>query len=194
MATNWLLPVGETLPFRGLSGPLTIVAGLGGGTQGQVFEVIYAGEHLALKWYFPSFLPRDPELEQRLGQSIRVTAPSDDFLWPMALLKASDDEALAAYRGVPNLGYLMPLRPAAFVSAFDHISGRVDVSLQNALRACFHLAEGFHALHSNGLCYKDVSLGNLFLKPDEGSILICDNDNVDIHGRGQTAVLGTPGF
>lgn len=194
MATNWLLPVGETLAFRGLSSPLTIVAGLGGGTQGQVFEVLYAGEHLALKWYFPSFLPRDPELEQRLGQSIRVTAPSNDFLWPMALLKASDDAALAAYRGVPNLGYLMPLRPAAFVSAFDHISGRVDVSLQNALRACFHLAESFHALHSSGLCYKDISLGNLFLRPDDGTILICDNDNVDIHGRGQTAVLGTPGF
>ena len=194
MATNWLLPVGETLSFRGLSGPLTILAGLGGGTQGQVFEVLYSGEHLALKWYFPSFLPRDPELEQRLGQSIRATAPSDDFLWPLALLKAADDDALAAYRGVPNLGYLMALRPSAFVSAFDHITARVDLSLQNALRACFHLAEGFHALHSSGLCYKDISLGNLFLKPDDGTILICDNDNVDIHGRGQTAVLGTPGF
>ena len=62
------------------------------------------------------------------------------------------------------------------------------------LRACFNLTEAFHALHSKGLCYKDISLGNLFLEPESGRILICDNDNVDIDGQGGGSVLGTPGF
>jgi serine/threonine protein kinase len=62
------------------------------------------------------------------------------------------------------------------------------------LRACLELTDDFHALHSRGLCYKDISLGNLFLEPCSGRILICDNDNVDVDGRDPGGVLGTPGF
>jgi serine/threonine protein kinase len=76
----------------------------------------------------------------------------------------------------------------------EHYASRIDITISQAIRAAFHLANAFHALHSKGLCYKDISLGNLFLDPGSGRILICDNDNVDVDGRGLGSVLGTPGF
>jgi serine/threonine protein kinase len=189
---NWLLPEGESLLFDGIDQPLRILRGLGGGTQGQVFAVELAGssrgEALALKWYLPNCIRRDPQLRARLNQSIRLGAPNSDFLWPLALLEP------AASSPASGFGYLMPLRPEGFVGAHLHAGGELEISLQNVLKACFHLADGFHQLHLKGLCYKDISLGNLFLEPASGRILICDNDNVDIDGQGQGSVLGTPGF
>jgi len=189
---NWLLPEGSSLVFEGLDQPLRIVRGLGSGTQGQVFAVELEGsdrsETLALKWYYPSCIGRDPQLRTRLNQSIRLGAPNSDFLWPLALL-----EPTAASRA-SGFGYLMPLRPEGFVGAHLHAGGELEISLQNVLKACFRLADGFHQLHLKGLCYKDISLGNLFLEADSGRILICDNDNVDIDGQRHGSVLGTPGF
>ena len=191
---NWLLPEGVSLQFEGLDQPLQILRGLGGGTQGQVFAVACGGETLALKWYLPGCIARDPQLRQRLQQSIRLGAPNADFLWPLALLEPSATSRPLIRHSDAGFGYLMPLRPAAFVGAHLHAGGELEISLQNVLRACFFLADGFHQLHLKGLCYKDVSLGNLFLEPGSGRILICDNDNVDIDGQGRSSVLGTPGF
>ena len=189
---NWLLPEGASLVFEGLDQPLHIRQGLGGGSQGQVFAVELQGrdqgETLALKWYFPSCIRRDPQLRARLKQSIRLGAPNGDFLWPLALLEPPPASSVSSF------GYLMPLRAEGFVGAHLHAGGSLEISLQNVLKACFRLADGFHQLHLKGLCYKDISLGNLFLEPVGGRILICDNDNVDIDGQGQGSVLGTPGF
>jgi hypothetical protein len=86
---NWLLPQGSSLQFEGLEQPLLIEQGLGGGSQGQVFAVKLADEHLALKWYFPACIARDPQLRSRLQQSIRLGAPNADFLWPLAVVSPS---------------------------------------------------------------------------------------------------------
>lgn len=191
---TWILPEGASLRFEGLAEPVRIVRGLGSGSQGQVMEVEVAGEWLALKWYFPACIARDPHLERRLGEAIRATAPSASFLWPIALLRPTP-AALAQLRcRSGGFGYLMGLRPPAFAGAVEHVAGRLDLSLRSVLLACLHLADAFHALHSKGLCYKDISLGNLFLEPGSGQILICDNDNVDVDGRDLGSVLGTPGF
>lgn len=88
----------------------------------------------------------------------------------------------------------MPLRPPGYIGAHEHVGGLVDISLQAVMRSSFFLAEAFHDLHLRGLCYKDISLMNLFLEPSSGRILICDNDNVAIDGRDPGSVLGTPGF
>jgi DNA-binding helix-hairpin-helix protein with protein kinase domain len=191
---TWILPEGASLEFQGLSRPLRILRGLGGGTQGQVYEVELDGERLALKWYLPACIARDAGLERRLGESIRATAPNEDFLWPLALLRPTAASRPLIRIREESFGYLMPLRPTSFVGAHEHAAGRLEIGLRQVLRACFFLAEAFHALHLKGLCYKDVSLGNLFLEPESGRILICDNDNVDVDGTGLGAVLGTPGF
>lgn len=83
----WMLPEGTDLAFEGLQARVTIVRGLGGGTQGQVFEVDVAGERMALKWYFPNVIAADPNLERRLLASIQATAPNPSYLWPLALLR-----------------------------------------------------------------------------------------------------------
>ncbi|MFN9931663.1 MAG: protein kinase domain-containing protein [Cyanobacteriota bacterium] len=189
-----LLPTDTALTFEGLTAPLRVGRCLGGGSQGQVYAVELEGEPLALKWYLPAFLARDPGLQTRLEESIRRGAPNEDFLWPLALLRpdaASRGQLGTAGRG---FGYLMPLRPAACVGAAEHAAGRIRISLQTVLRAAFFLAAGFHDLHSLGFCYKDVSLGNLFLNPASGDIRIGDNDNVDVIGSTSGAVLGTWGF
>jgi DNA-binding helix-hairpin-helix protein with protein kinase domain len=194
MSTSWLLPEGAQLRFQGLDQPLTIVRGLGGGTQGQVYAVQAGGETLALKWYLPACLAGDAGLPRRLRQSISLGTPNADFLWPLALLEPTPQSRPLIRHAQAGFGYLMPLRPPGFLGAHLHAGGQLEISLQNVLRACFFLADGFHQLHLKGLCYKDISLGNLFLEPGSGRILICDNDNVDIDGGDPGSVLGTPGF
>ena len=191
---NWLLPEGAELHFEGLKRPLQILHGLGGGTQGQVYAVAVDGEALALKWYLPACIARDPRLASRLRQSIGLGAPNADFLWPLALMEPTAASRQLIRHPAAGFGYLMAQRSPGFLGAHLHAGGQLEISLQNVLRACFFLADGFHQLHLKGLCYKDISLGNLFLEPSSGRILICDNDNVDIDGRDPGSVLGTPGF
>jgi len=47
-------------------------------------------------------------------------------------------------------------------------------------------------LHSQGLCYRDISFANVFFDPTIGDVRICDNDNVDVSGTESGGVLGTP--
>ena len=191
---NGLLRDGARLRFSGSATPAEVVRLLGGGSQGQVFEVRYAGEAMALKWYYPSCLGRDPGLKERLRRCTRAAEPSASFLWPILVLDPTPECRRELAIAQESFGYLMKLRPPSHVAAVEHIAGRLTISLRALLRACFHLAEAFHALHSRGLCYKDISLANLFLDPSSGQILICDNDNVDVNGSEQGAVSGTPGF
>jgi serine/threonine protein kinase len=60
--------------------------------------------------------------------------------------------------------------------------------------AGLNLAHSFLQLHAKGLCYRDISFGNVFFDPDTGDILICDNDNVTVDGTASASVLGTPRF
>jgi serine/threonine protein kinase len=55
-------------------------------------------------------------------------------------------------------------------------------------------SQSFLQLHAQGLFYRDISFGNVFFDPDNGEILICDNDNVGIDGQSPSGVLGTPRF
>ena len=189
-----ILPIGSTLHLNGISGPLRVIRLLGGGGQGQVFEAEYANELVALKWYFPGYINKDPGIDQRLRECIRATSPSDSFLWPIALLSPGNEVQDGAPIPLGTFGYMMSLRPSGYVGANEHAGGHIDISLRNVLRACFFLAEAFHELHLKGLCYKDISIGNLFLQPHTGKILICDNDNVDIDGRDLGSAVGTLGF
>lgn len=45
-----------------------------------------------------------------------------------------------------------------------------------------------------GYSYRDISFGNLFLDPENGNVLICDNDNVSPNGFDNCSVYGTPRF
>lgn len=123
-------------------------------------------------------------LRERLEKSIEVGPPNNQFWWPFELV--SDIRAT-------TFGYLMPLREPGFETLVDYMCGRVDASFPTMILTSFHLADSFLRLHAKGLCYKDISFGNVFFHPRNGDVRICDIDNVDVNGR-PGAILGTPGF
>ncbi len=158
---------------------------IGEGGQGAVYDVVVepTGEHQALKWYFPSL----GHAGQRaaINELVERGSPDDRFLWPTEI-------AVAA--GLPSFGYLMPLRDHSTVGLADLLTGKVDVSFTTVCTLGMELADTFLRLHSEGLCYRDISFGNVFFNPRTGRPLICDTDNVGVDGASASAVLGTRRF
>lgn len=180
---NELLQPGQTVMTESSGLPCTIEKFLGGGGQGEVYQANLGGKAVALKWYFPHYLHQDPQQRERLETAIEYGAPSEQFLWPMELASAAE-----------GFGYIMPLREPRYKGVADLMVGRVKPSFRSLATMGFELSDSFHQLHSRGLCYRDISFGNVFFDPNNGNVLICDNDNVSVDGEGQSGILGTPRF
>jgi DNA-binding helix-hairpin-helix protein with protein kinase domain len=137
----------------------------------------------AMKWYNSmAASPRQFEILRRL-----VSAPPPDvrFLWPLALVQMG---------GIPRFGYLMHVREDRFKDLTKMMNGEFAVSPRRLMNACMQLADSFFRLHARGMSYCDISYGNVFVDPDSGEILICDNDNVIVNNTGLTGTTGTPSF
>jgi serine/threonine protein kinase len=93
-----------------------------------------------------------------------------------------------------GFGYVMPLRPPHYAPIAELLTGRIDAPFSTVIKLCMGLADGFLKLHAQGLCYRDISLGNVFFDPATGRPMVCDNDNVGIDGREPARVLGTARF
>jgi eukaryotic-like serine/threonine-protein kinase len=156
---------------------------LGGGGQGEVYRADLGGQAVALKWYFPASATR----EQRsiLETLIEKGSPDEKFLWPLELASA---------QGVPGFGYVMPLRESRYKGIVGLMKRRIEPTFRALTTAGLDLSHSYLQLHAKGLCYRDISFGNIFLDPDTGEILICDNDNVTVDGKDIGGVLGTPRF
>ena len=155
---------------------------LGRGAQGVVCELQDpVGSLYALKWYEAA----RPEQHRLLSYLIEKGAPSDRFLWPLGL---------ARLPGRDSFGYLMRLRPDGYVELGALLSGEARASFAATIRLCFELARSFLRLHSLGLCYRDLSFGNVFFRPDTGEVLVCDNDNVGVDDGQPAGVIGTASF
>jgi serine/threonine protein kinase len=178
-----ILPAGETVRTQSTAIDCQVGELLGGGGQGEVYRAVLSGKPVALKWY----LPRAATQLQRnsLESLIRKGAPNSRFLWPLDLVTSASHD---------GFGYVMPLRDASYRGLVDLMKRRIDPTFRALSTAGFELAHSFLQLHSKGLCYRDISFGNLFLNPDTGEILICDNDNVAIDGDTSAGILGTPRF
>jgi serine/threonine protein kinase len=157
---------------------------IGAGGQGEVYKVVDEnGRKLALKWYYPyTATERQREL---LSDIIKTGAPDSRFLWPL-------DLAIAGKK--PGFGYVMELRGPQYQPFVSLMNQKVAVSLATLSGVGLQLAESFLSLHSAGLCYRDISFGNVFFDPDSASIMIVDNDNVGVDGKGDANVRGTVGF
>lgn len=148
---------------------------LGEGGQGRVFAVDSVGEgELALKWYHrPTPATNHAYDEQRRGLEVLVAMdpPDTRFLWPLDLVYQDGE-----------YGYLMKLRPKEFASIEELVLGRVAFARSGPYRvlctAAMGIVDCFRRLHLKGLCYKDPNYGGPFFRPDNGDVLICDNDNV----------------
>lgn len=155
---------------------------LGAGGQGEVYRATLRGADHALKLYHRHAGTDDQR--RTIERLIDKKSPAPCFLWPTHLV---EDHLEGRF------GYLMPLREARFRSTEDLMARRVTASFKTLIDAALQLADGFLQLHSRGLCYRDISFGNLFIDPATGDVRICDNDNVGIAGTAG-GVLGTPRF
>jgi DNA-binding helix-hairpin-helix protein with protein kinase domain len=156
---------------------------MGSGGQGQVYHVTLRGLDYALKWYFTQKATK----QQRVAveRLVQKGPPNERFLWPMDI---------ALCQGVPSFGYLMPLRDPRFRGMAKLMSRAVDPTFRTLTIAAIELAGSFLQLHSRGLCYSDISFGNIFLDPDTGEISICDNDSVALDGEKVSGIQGAPRF
>jgi eukaryotic-like serine/threonine-protein kinase len=178
-----LLGAGQTV--RSESGnEYTVREFLGGGGQGEVYRVAGPGKEWALKWYFANSATE--EQYHALENLIQKGSPNEKFLWPLELVS---DPRMKGY------GYIMPLREKKYKGLIDLMRRRIDPSFYALVTAGFQLADSYFQLHSKGWCYKDISFGNVFFDPQNGDILICDNDNVRINKQSASSgVVGTPRF
>jgi serine/threonine protein kinase len=173
----------QELSIEGSNQSCRILELLGEGGQGEVYRVQFGSQTLALKWYFRH---QATEAQRRgLARLIGGGAPNIRFLWPMALVTMAERNK--------GLGYLMPLRGIEFVAIPSLLRGKVSPSFKTLCTAGMQLSDSFFQLHSKGLCYRDISFGNVFLDPRTGNILICDNDNVAPKDT-PAAIMGTPRF
>lgn len=175
---------GDVVTLSGSDRELRLRRFIGEGSQGAVWEAhAENGDRLAVKIYFPN--TASATQRELISELVERGAPDRRFLWPLDLVDTGRPDDLA---------YAMPLRPEGYVGLADLLTGRIDAPFSIACRVSLELADAFLALHSQGLCYRDISFGNVFFDPTTGMPLICDNDNVGIDGRSRAAVLGTRRF
>jgi DNA-binding helix-hairpin-helix protein with protein kinase domain len=156
---------------------------LGAGGQGEVWRATDTGQPVAVKIYHPHTATADQR--QVLERLVAKGRPAPQFLWPLAMVH---DPRQGTF------GYTMPLREPNFRALEDFMARRIEPSMRALLTAGLQLADGFLRLHSQGLCYRDISFANVFFDPDTGDVRICDNDNVDVSGTETGGVLGTQRF
>lgn len=153
---------------------LEIIQKLGEGGQGIVYKANYQGKEMALKWYFVRKMKNPRAFYENIQNNIRHGAPTKAFLWPTEVTEYYDDG---------SFGYLMDLRPGVykdfsrFLLAKEHF-----LSIRALIRAALCITNGFRELHRSGYSYQDLNDGNFFVNPQNGDVLICDNDNVAPYG------------
>jgi eukaryotic-like serine/threonine-protein kinase len=160
-----------------------VVQLLGSGGQGEVYSASLDGQLVALKWYARE--SATPKQRAALTKIVESGPPNERFLWPLDL---------ATSRQRSEFGYIMPLRPPEYAGLAPLMKGRVRASFRALATAGLQLADSFLQLHSKGLCYCDISFGNVFFNPTNGDVLICDNDNVTVNRSVVDGIMGTPRF
>ncbi|MDR3341736.1 MAG: protein kinase [Treponema sp.] len=167
------LPRGFTIKTKGFK-MVRVVDKLGEGGQGAVYQVDYAGQPMALKWYSGKNMKDPDKFYENLANNIKKGAPTTVFLWP---------EDITEKRG-EAFGYIMPLRPPEYKDFSRFLLAQEKFASVTAMvNAALHITAGFRELHNQGYSYQDLNDGNFFVNPKTGAVLICDNDNVAEYGK-----------
>ena len=158
-------------------GFVSVIKELGRGGQGIVYLVDLNGEQLALKWYLNA---PDDKFYKNLEYNIMSGPPSDAFLWPEYLTEKQKG----------SYGYVMKLRPQNYFEFGNFLLAKKSFRSYSAmLAAAMKICNGFMMLHRCGYSYQDLNDGNFFIDPNNGDVLICDNDNVMPQGE-KSGIMG----
>jgi len=155
---------------------------IGSGLQATVFAAEYDGRLYAVKWYYSKFATK--KQRQILEHLVCKKPPSSNFVWPINILEIDE---------VKGFGFIMERVENRFKPLSLWINRLVNPSIRTLLTTCFNITRSFYLLHSNGLCYCDLSLNNILFDPSNGDIRIIDTDNIVINGQ-QGSVSGTDSF
>ncbi len=179
------LKVGDKVKMK-YGGEANVLAEFGSGGQGTVYKVSYNGKEYALKWYHKGvFGGKEKEFYKNLENNIQKGAPTKDFLWPLGITDV--------HAGV--FGYIMDVRPAGYYELTEFFVGTKKQkqvhfkSFSAQTEAAINIIQGFRELHNSGYSYQDINNGNFFINPENGKVLICDNDNVSPYGT-NLGILG----
>ncbi len=155
----------------------TVIKELGRGGQGIVYLVDLAGQQMALKWYHN---PPSDAFYKNLEHNVNAKAPSDAFIWPEYLTVKTHG----------SYGYIMKLRPNDYYEFGNYLLARKNFKSFDAMfAAAMKICDGFMMLHRFGYSYQDLNDGNFFIRPTDGDVLICDNDNVMAQGE-KSGIMG----
>ena len=140
------------------------------GGQGGVYIADYNGQKKALKWYKKGSLGANPNaFYENIKQNVMRGIPSPEFLWPLDITEWVDG----------TFGYIMDLRPEGYYEVTEFMLCHVRFKSYRAIiDAAMKIVSAFRILHNAGYSYQDLNDGNFFINPQNGKVLICDNDNV----------------
>lgn len=155
------------------------------GGQGRVYVAEYNGQKKALKWYKKGSLGAFPEaFYENIKQNVMRGTPSPEFLWPLDITVWVED----------TFGYIMDLRPEGYYEVTEYMLCHVRFGSYRAIiDAAMCIVSAFRILHNAGYSYQDLNDGNFFINPQNGKVLICDNDNVAPDGA-ETGIIGKPRY
>jgi len=168
-----------------LGGTVKVEKFLAEGGQGGVYIADYNGEKKALKWYKKGSLGGSPvAFYENIKQNVMRGMPSPEFLWPLDITEWVDG----------TFGYIMDLRPNGYYEVTEYMLCHVRFKSYRAIiDAAMQIVSAFRILHNAGYSYQDLNDGNFFINPENGKVLICDNDNVAPDGT-ETGIIGKPRY
>jgi DNA-binding helix-hairpin-helix protein with protein kinase domain len=172
---------GRTLRMVRAGTVVTVGERLGEGGQGVVHSVTIGGAPYAVKWY--RYSP-SAELHRSIAALVERGRPHRAFIWPIDLVTSAE---------LTGFGYVMPKMERRFSSFAQLVSRQEQPPFRVVITIGRQLVTAFEALHSAGLCYRDISFGNLWVDPDHAEVAIIDNDNVGLDS-GEVFVWGTLRF
>ena len=177
------LQAGHTLRMERGGASLIVEDRIGEGGQGVVHRARLNGVPFAVKWYRGG--PGSSAARRAVAALVeRGGPPHPAFMWPIDLVTSEQ---------LPGFGYLMQLLDARFISLAHLLDEEPQPSFRVMARIGLNLVDAFAALHASGLCYRDISFGNLRVDPQAHEVAIIDTDNIGVDGA-QALVKGTGPF
>ena len=166
-------------------GEVEIISFIAEGGQGAVYVTNYNGNQKALKWYKKSGLGTEPNsFYENIKQNIMRGSPSPEFLWPQDITEWREG----------TFGYIMDLRPEGYFDISEFLLLHANFkSYRTMVDAALSIVSAFWVLHNSGYSYQDINDGNFFINPENGKVLIADNDNV-APDRTRTGIKGKPRY